>query len=610
MEQRQPTTEPAEILGMPRRDVLIAAGAALAAGAAFGAYSWNKATTAPETDGEPVVPHITYETTRITTPENMLKAGPWNYMAGAKTLPDSSLELSPVGGTIVDKHNDNKRSPDPAMNMFGPRLQVESDFMVSADIDAKTPVSLQVYGGVPLRYDDFRHEQSRVECLTAGNVLSVRTWNGDKQEPDVQTFHFNGSTTNRKVTVRREGDLLAFMVNGEQVGTTADANQLFSRGEVWFGANSEQGTAKISDFTAGPINGHEAAIVDTSTLKIAPESIDRNGGLTGQVWRTGFTLGCAFSPEFALADPQYAQIMLGGDVSRWTAENTLKPQDTQRMPGVFDFTRFDITCELAKRSGKTVHGHALMYTKALPKWMEDQPTDTEEDKQRVHDMLWTHVYTVVRHAKTQGVKSYDVVNEVIADYGSEAHIDTDHVFFKALGEKWVDVALRAAHAADPEAKLWFNENGTETNKENRDLIFGLAERVLARGAPLHGISDQCHAYKLPRDDIKPSILIEMAKRAKALGLEFSISELDVTGKDKDAQQDQTIGVVGTALKIPNCPSVTVWGLFDRYGSTTVRNGDKLEPGNALLYDVNGRPKAMYKKLASVIDQTHGFYDFS
>jgi len=557
-------------------------------------------------DGEVVVPHTTMESEPITTPTDMLKAGPWDYMSGAKQLPDGSVELTPVGASILNKRDPNKKRQDnPGMNLFGPCLQVKGDFMVSGTIDAQTPASLQIYGAPPLRFDDFRLEQSRIELLTAGNVLSIRMWGGDNQEPVVQTLTFEGPTTKREVGLRCEGDKLTFLVNGTVVAEGNGANHFFRQGTVWFGANSEQGKAKLTNLTAGPINGHDAQLLDTSTIKLLPYN-NPNGTLRDNLTRPDFFFGAAFSPEFAMADPQYAQIMFGGDVNRWTPENCMKPGAVQPQRGVFDFSGLDITCELAKRFGKTVHGHALLYTKALPKWMEDLPPDPNI----IRDVIWTHVTTTVKHAKALGVKSYDVVNEVLTGYGKNARIDTDNVFYKALGEEWIDLTFRAAYDADPEGEFWINDNGIETNPENQDLLFGLVERMIARGVPIHGIGDQCHAYKLPRDTIKPRVLINMAKRADKLGLQFAASELDVTGGDKATQQDQFVGVVGTSLSIPNCPGVTMWGLFDKYGSTSELKGNKIQPGNALLYTAEGRPKGTHRVLRRVIGKSQGFYDFS
>jgi len=557
-------------------------------------------------DGEVVVPHVTMKSKPITTPTDMLKAGPWDYMSGAKQLLDGSVELTPVGASIVNKRDPNKKRHDnPGMNIFGPCLHVEGDFMVNGTIDAKTPVSLQVYGAPPLRFDDVRIEQSRIELLTAGNVLSIRMWDGSSQEPVVQTLTFDGPTTKREVGLRCEGDKMTFLANGNVVAEGGGANHIFRQGTVWFGANSEQGTAKLTKLTAGPINGQGGRLVDASTIDLLPYH-NPNGTLRDNLKKPGFYFGAAFSPEFAIADPQYAQIMFGGDVDHWTTENWLKPGAVQPQRGVFDFSGLDITCELAKRFGKTVHGHALLYTKALPKWMEDLPPDPD----LIRKVIWTHVTTVVKHAKELGVKSYDVVNEVLTGYGKNARLDTDNIFYKALGEEWIDLTFRAAYDADPEGEFWINDNGIETNRENQDLLFGLVERMIARGVPIHGIGDQCHAYKLPRDTIKPRVLINMAQRAHKLGLLFAPSELDVTGDDKAAQQDQIVGVVGTSLNIPNCPGVTMWGLFDKYGSTSELENNKIQPGNALLYTADGRAKGTHRVLRRVIGASRGFYNFS
>ncbi|HSX07405.1 MAG TPA: endo-1,4-beta-xylanase [Candidatus Saccharimonadales bacterium] len=578
-------SEPPEL--SRRRFLQLAAGA----GAALVAEGCSGPTT-PEY-GEAVAPDIQMEAHEIVQPENIL-SGTWQYMPGAKVTKDG-LELTPLNRQIMDKRNGNKRSPNPPFNVFGSRLQVYGDFGAEGTLSGDPTATLDFYGDVPLRFDDMRIERSRVSCTTKGNELTVSVWDGSSQTPHVQKFPFEGLADKRAIGMECRGDAMIFAINGQQVGRLSGANHLFQKGQVWFGAYTERGTATLHDLTVAPLDGGTIAAADTSTLQVVKKLPD--GGLQSKVKRPGFKLGTAVSPNF-FADMLYTQINAGGEVASWTPENVFKPAETQPIEGVFNFAEIDGLAELAKRHGIELRGHALIYDKALPQWMEDLPTETAADKQRVSKVLADHVTAMVKHGKKLGIKVYDVVNEVIDGFGSSADardgritIKKDNVFYRALGDEYIDIAFRAARAADPKAKLYINDYGLETNPGRADVLFGLIDYLtIKHHTPIDGIGVQGHEYELPRDAIKPEALQDLAQRAQSRHLEIAVTELDVTGDDAADQADQYVSTFKTALGIQNCPDITTWGLCDSVGSTYTFKDGKFKPGNALMYGANDRPK--------------------
>lgn len=517
-------------------------------------------------------------------------------MAGAQ-LTTEGLVLAPTGLAIVNKRENNRIDPDPPLNIYGSRLQTSGDFAIGATIQSEKPVSIQFYGEPPLRFDDFRVEHSRVECLAAGNTLSVRIWDGSRQEPAaVHNFPFSGSVTNRQIEMRREGNELTFMVNGKQVGGLLRGD-VFQTGEVWLGLNSEQGRALVTAVTAQPLNGHKLELIDTRTLHVTEPLPD---GLQSLVRKPGFRLGAAAALNPMVSDPQYAQLLLGGEVGSLTTENALKPQNTQPLKNVFTFEEGDAVVELAARHGVAVHGHTLVYHRAMPKWMQELPTETEADKQRVREVLEQHIKTVVGHYKGR-IASWDVVNEAITGFNNNARLE-ESIWFKALGEEYIDIAFRAAHAADPDAKLFINDFGLETNPQGRGVfMFDLVRRLISRGVPIHGIGIQGHVYEMSRDTVKPDKLRDLMRTGEELGLEIRVTELDVTGENgADAQAKQYADVLKVCLEAPNCTGLTIWGLDDLHGSTAGIKDGKLRPGNALPYTADYRPKQARRAMRNVL----------
>lgn len=578
------------------RRVLLAGAAVIGAGAVTALVAEILHGRENDELGDPVVPHMAMEKKEVVSETDLLQAGPWQYMAGVRVVA-GGLELSPTGLSIVNKREGGSIDPNPPLNVFGPRLQAEGDFAVTAHVQGNTPVSLQLYGQVPLRFDDFRYERSRVECQTAGNTLTVRIWDGSKQEPSIlQHLRFGGSPTDRQVEIRREGAALAFVINGKQIASLPQG-QVFKSGEVWLGINSEQDRARVNRLTARPLHGHKLAIVNTASQRLTQPLPE---GLQSLVHKPGFRIGAAAALNPMMSDASYAQLFLGGELGSITTENALKPQDVQPTEHVFTFGEADALIALAQRHGLSVHGHTLVYSKALPPWMQRLPTETQSDKRRVREVLETHVHTTAKHFRGR-IGAWDVGNEFISGFNHDARLE-ENVFYRALGEKFIDIAFHVAHDADPNARLYLNDYGMETNPQGRGrFMLSLAEKLLARSVPLHGIGIEGHVYKIPRDTIKPQILSQLMQDVSSLGLDVRVSELDVTGANgAKAQAQQYADILRACLQAPNCTGLTMWGLDDLHGSTAgVRNG-QLRPGNALPYTARYQPKRARRAMLAAL----------
>ncbi len=55
----------------------------------------------------------------------------------------------------------------------------------------------------------------------------------------------------------------------------------------------------------------------------------------------------------------------------------MKPQSLSPQRGVYTFEEADAILAVAERKGLTVHGHTIAFTEAMPRWMQELPTDPE-----------------------------------------------------------------------------------------------------------------------------------------------------------------------------------------------------------------------------------------
>ena len=134
-----------------------------------------------------------------------------------------------------------------------------------------------------------------------------------------------------------------------------------------------------------------------------------------------------------------------------------------------------------------------------------------------------HVSNVVAHFKGK-VSQWDVVNEAFAD-GPSGQLRPDSPF-TALGPTFIEEAFRAAHEADPEALLFYNDyeiQGLGTAKA--EAVYKPARRLKAAGVPIGGVGFQMHVD--PRHWPAADVIRQNLERFAALGLAVELTEMDV-----------------------------------------------------------------------------------
>jgi endo-1,4-beta-xylanase len=289
-------------------------------------------------------------------------------------------------------------------------------------------------------------------------------------------------------------------------------------------------------------------------------------------------LGAALDADHARHDTAYRDDFLS-TFSSMTPENAMKWNVVEPHQGKFDFGDADALVDFARKTDRRVRGHTLVWDEQLPGWVTDH-TWKPADLTRA---LTTHIDTIVGRYRGR-VESWDVVNEPLDDDGSL----TRDVFERTLGPRYIDVAFRLAHAADPEARLFLNEIATELPSPKQDALVALVRGLKERGVPIDGVGLQDHTTA--GDAPSQATLERTMRRFTSMGLDVEITELDVQlnrGRrvaDPLAAQARAYAAAGAACAAtPRCTGVTVWGVTDRWSW-------KGAAARALLFDVDGRPK--------------------
>jgi endo-1,4-beta-xylanase len=286
-----------------------------------------------------------------------------------------------------------------------------------------------------------------------------------------------------------------------------------------------------------------------------------------------------------------------------TVENSLKWRPLSPTPGAYDFTDADAAVEWAEESGLRIRGHTLFWDRSngAPVWLEDEVEAAPDPEAYLTELMETHAQALVgRYAGR--LAQWDVVNEPLEDLGGS--LDPENLFFRTLGEPYLDIAFHAAHAADPDAALFLNETLTEVPAKFEGLI-QLVERMLARGVPIDGIGLQGHAFLVPPD---PVALQSQLERVASLGLLVELTEVDIPlylfrlEPDPLAAQAQAYAdVVSACVAVSACTGITTWGVDD--GDTWLDSFDLTQafaPNQPLLFDELGQPKPAYDAVVTAL----------
>ncbi|MFW3463757.1 endo-1,4-beta-xylanase [Streptomyces microflavus] len=316
--------------------------------------------------------------------------------------------------------------------------------------------------------------------------------------------------------------------------------------------------------------GVVTALVAPPTSHAAENTLGAAAAQNGRYFGTAIASG-------KLSDSAYTTIA-GREFNSVTAENEMKIDATEPQRGQFNFTAADRVYNWAVQNGKQVRGHTLAWHSQQPGWMQSLSGSTL--RQAMND----HINGVMGHYKGK-IAQWDVVNEAFADGSSGARRDSN---LQRTGNDWIEVAFRTARAADPAAKLCYNDYNVEDwTWAKTQAMYAMVRDFKQRGVPIDCVGFQSHFNSgSPYNSNFRTTLQNFA----ALGVDVAITELDIQG----APASTYASVTKDCLAVPRCLGITVWG---------VRDSDSWRPDHTpLLFNNDGSKKAAY---TSVLDALNG-----
>ncbi|THU36041.1 endo-1,4-beta-xylanase [Niastella caeni] len=297
--------------------------------------------------------------------------------------------------------------------------------------------------------------------------------------------------------------------------------------------------------------------------------------------------------------------------------NSLTPENAMKMGPIhpeenrYNWVVADSIVNFAQKHGLKVRGHALCWHEQAPNWLFKDAAGNTVTKEVLLNRLKEHITTVVNRYKGK-IYAWDVVNEAVDDDNSR--LLRNSLWYQICGEDFIIKAFEYAHAADPDAVLFYNDYNTE-RPQKMERIYQLLKKLVDARVPVHGVGLQAHwsLFEPKEKELRTAI-----EKYSSLGLKIQFTELDISvypweknrrarrPDDNDAftpereqqQLEQYKKVFSIFREYKHViTGVTLWGASDR--TTWLDNypvaGRKNYP---LLFDQNRQPKKAFEAVTN------------
>jgi endo-1,4-beta-xylanase len=338
------------------------------------------------------------------------------------------------------------------------------------------------------------------------------------------------------------------------------------------------------------------------SMCLSTNAQDSNKGLK-DYYKSYFPMGVAIRPQ-SVAGPE-AELILKHFESV-TAENAMKMGPIHPKEDEFFWADADAIVNFAQTNKLKIRGHTLCWHNQTPTWLFKDAQGADVTKDVLLKRLKDHITAVVGRYKGK-IYAWDVVNEVIDDDDSKYFRESP--WYKICGEEFVAKAFEYAHAADPNALLFYNDYNTESAGK-RERIYKMLKGLLDKKVPIHGVGLQAHwsIFSPTEQELRQSV-----EKFSSLGLKIQFTELDISvyqsehsrrerrvdesdafSPEMEAKQTEQYKMVFKVFREykDKITGVTFWNVSDK--SSWLDNfpvrGRKNYP---LLFDQNFQPKKVY-----------------
>lgn len=374
-----------------------------------------------------------------------------------------------------------------------------------------------------------------------------------------------------------------------------------------------QGARALAVAATGTLDDSANGEAGRAGLLGSYQEVSGGRSLKAHARRHGLVFGSAVIIRNVEENPDFAQL-IAGQCGIVVPTNELKWVALRPAPDKYDFSRPDFLLHFARSHRILMRGHTLCWHASVPAWIREP-----ENRAHARQFFTDHITTVCKHYAGK-LQSWDVVNEAIQPGDGEPGGLRKSFWYEQVGPDYIDLAYRTARAADPHARLTYNDYGVEYDNdedaEKRRLILEMLRGMQKRGVPIDAVGIQSH-IKAAQPYSFGKGLADYIEAIRQMGLEVYLTELDVN-EDDIASNDPEVrdGIIArtysdylrVALANPAVKLVLTWDISDRFtwlnGGPTHRRKQPDRPQRALPFDRDFRPKEAFFAIRESFDQRH------
>lgn len=240
-----------------------------------------------------------------------------------------------------------------------------------------------------------------------------------------------------------------------------------------------------------------------------------------------FMMGVAMDEAQIVGTDRVGDALIEQQFNSISPENCLKWEAVHPERDRYDFAVPDKYVQFGVDHHMYVIGHALMWHNQVPAWVFEGPDGKPATRDQLLKTMKDHIRTVVGRYKGR-INGWDVVNEAINEKGE---LRTDKPWYSILGKEGIFAAFEAAHEADPDAALHYNEYDL-TNPAKRAGVLKLVKEIRARGLKLDAVGLQEH-YSIDYPSVAE--IDEEIRTFTLAGFHVMITELDLSMLPRPAE---------------------------------------------------------------------------
>ena len=263
--------------------------------------------------------------------------------------------------------------------------------------------------------------------------------------------------------------------------------------------------------------GKISVIIGGLVLVMACQSSAPEPTTLKDAFKDDFYIGTALSTRQYKGEDARALPIIEQQFNAITPENDMKWEKIHPKSGEYFFDDADQYVAFGEKNDQYIMGHTLVWHSQTPRWVFQDENGELLSREALLARMEDHISTVVGRYKGR-VDGWDVVNEALNDDGTMRK----SLWYKIIGDDFIQKAFEYAHKADPEADLYYNDYSLNL-ADKADGAVRIVKAVQENGGRVTGIGMQGH-YGLTspsHEEFENSI-----KKFEKLG-KVAITELDI-----------------------------------------------------------------------------------